>query len=215
MCTLYTVPVSMLNPLIAQLEKDYPSNHDGCSAIGLVDQQSALDIAVLWRFQSMGFRNFVKTLRTLAKSVTRVCVHMRAATQGFPSVANCHFFDTDSGDWAYCHNGIIHDVPHRVDSLAIGPQLDNRDPGDLTQFPRHWDFANVIAANQHTGDIVVHRSRCGTLYVSPDFTAFGSRRLSPDWYEVTHKGWYYVVRGYESPNPSNTDIPPDQVLLDC
>jgi len=193
MCTMYTVPVSMLNPLIDQLEKDYPSNHDGCSAIGLPDQWVDGDTAILWRFQSMGFGNFVKTLRILSRSVSRVCVHMRAATQGFPSVANCHFFDTDSGDWTYCHNGMIHDTLHRVDSLAIGPQLDGREYGDLVSFPSHWDFANVIAANQCTGSVVVHRSRCGKLYASPYYTAFGSRPLATDWQEVTNKGWYRVV----------------------
>lgn len=191
MCTLYTVPSSDIDPLIDQIGRDAHSNNDGYSAIGVDPTDTSDGSTIQWRFQTMRFGTFVSTLRTLSRSVPRVCVHLRAATQGGHSVSNCHFFDTDCGDWVYAHNGMIDNSPYRVDSLAIGGKLSDVYPDELQPLPRYWRFANIIAVHDETGCVAVHRSTAGRLYGTPDCRSFGTNPLNDSWAAV-QPGWWYV-----------------------
>lgn len=199
MCTLYAVPSSFVPKLIPRLREDSEYNPDGFSAVGVCTNFSTPDgplyrSCIRWRFQTLDFREFASFLKMFRQTVDTVCVHLRAATAGHVGIPNCHFFDTPDGNWTYCHNGIIPCTFYRVDSLAIGDQLNGRIVHDLPNLPYHWDYANVIAIHNASGAVYVHRSQRGKMYCNESGTMFGSSPFEK-WVAYDQIGWIQLDSG--------------------
>ena len=189
MCTLHLFHDSAKAQHLKQITDDWSTNEDGASAI-LLDQFGN----VYFRFQTTDLRCLLSVIKT--SKAARYVVHLRAATTSTQGVSGCHGFDSDSGEWIYFHNGVIFSSDsfrHRVDSLALGDELDNHDDIDsgryvwLPDWSRH-NFANVIAYHTFESELFVHRSHHGRLH--HDGAGNWSTNPINGAYLPVEPGWY-------------------------
>lgn len=205
MCTIHLfdgVNPDVKQRHLEQIEKDWKSNPDGGSVLILDDHNE-----VTIRFQTIKLRYLMAMLKT-SKGTTYV-VHLRNSTTAQQGVPGCHMFDSPSGEWIYCHNGIIWGAgyKHRVDSLQLGNELDSLayvDDKEIT-LP-NWqdhDFANVIAYHTIERRLFVHRSYSGQLHHDGD--NWSSLRIDHNYNSVS-PGWY-------NPDGSPIEVYPERRVI--
>lgn len=215
MCTIHTfdgVNADTKDRHLQQIADDWKTNRDGGSVIILDDHNE-----VIVRFQTTKLKHLLSCIKT--SKGTRYVVHLRASTTPQVGVGGCHMFDSPSGEWIYCHNGIIRTKDaeaYRVDSIALGDELDCESVVSEKELIlpdwSHHGFANVIAYNSMTASIFIHRSNGGQLHHDGKGN-WSSHRIdrnyspvSPGWYTLTGEALlqypetpvvsYYRYKGY-------------------
>lgn len=175
---------------LQQIADDWKNNRDGGSVLILDDHNE-----VIVRLQTTKLKHLLSCIKS--SKGTRYVVHLRASTTSQTGVGGCHMFDSPSGDWVYCHNGIIHSAEaskHRVDSLCLGPELDSEsDISEEAIVLPDWSgysFANVIAYNSVFATLFIHRSHSGQLHTDGKGN-WSTCRIDRN-YEALAAGWYAI-----------------------
>ena len=184
MCTIHVFPAEHTTEHVKQIELDYNANPDGASLIVIQENEIVL------RIQSLTLTPVIKLLKAKHNAGTLFAVHLRASTSWgnhCQPINGCHWFSTTSGDWTYCHNGIIRQGERlRVDSLILDNWLDGFEPDELEDLPYNW--ANVVAVHS-SGHVMVHRSKQGSLYRSLDCKRYSTKPM-PDVGCPVKVGWH-------------------------
>ncbi len=184
MCTIHLFPAEYAAEHIKHIELDYVSNCDGTSLLVIEGGE------IVSRIQSLKLATVVKALKQKHSTETLFAVHLRASTSwdtGCQAINGCHWFPTTSGDWTYCHNGIIEQGRHlRVDSLILDNWLNGFEPEELEALPYSW--ANVVAVH-NSGRVMIHRSKQGSLYSSLDCKRYSTKPMLEVDYPVS-AGWH-------------------------
>lgn len=186
MCTLHVFSGHRATKAahLKQIASDLAWNSDGSSVI-MLDECNQ----VYSRAQYMRPADLLAAIRK--SNASRYIVHLRSATSWTTGVSGCHMFDTTSGDWIYCHNGVIREgAGLRVDSLILNETLDRVYPDELA--PLQYGFANVIAIHQPTDTILIHRSIGGSLTTDGNGN-WSSHSISADYVAFDEIGWFDVI----------------------
>jgi hypothetical protein len=182
MCTIYTFDARSKADFLKRICRDWESNPDGGSLVAIHRGKVAM------RLQTPQKKVLASAIAST--SAERFVVHLRAATTMATGVSGCHMFDSPSGEWIYCHNGVIPNPDRlRVDSLALGEDLD-RGWSELPDWSR-YGFCNVIAVRHGRGDaeVFIHRSMGGTLFTD-DEGNWSSKPVNTRFRPVEQGGWH-------------------------
>ena len=182
MCTIhvFTGDFATKKRHTKQIITDYLGNYDGSSAI-LLDENND----VFLRVQCTQLCDLMAIIR--ATKARTYIVHLRASTSSTEGIPGCHMFDTTSGDWTYCHNGVISQGRGlRVDSLILDDSLDSVYPDELETLP--YGFANVVAYHHATRMIVIHRSTGGRLTTDSNGN-WSTNAITADYKDFETVGW--------------------------
>jgi hypothetical protein len=103
-------------------------------------------------------------------------------------------FDSPTGQFIYCHNGIINEgFRHRVDSMIVGEILDAEAGlyGREYYYPEisHWDFANLIVLDTETDTLLIHKSYSGRLHHDGKGN-WSTNRINGKYKAPLHDGWF-------------------------
>lgn len=187
MCTIHRFTSEHSASHIAAIRNEWNDNPDGCVIIE-IDESSN----VVGMFKTVSKDSAIRYL--LNSIAAEFIVHLRAATGSNVSIATIHGFTSRCGEWVYVHNGVIPnadnyiDVPY-VDSLAIGEILHRCDDAGFSE-PLPFDYANVIAVNVISGDIMCHKSSGGSLHHNPLTGSISTRPIKGCDKPVKVVGWF-------------------------
>lgn len=187
MCTIHRFTAEHMANHITAIRSEWDDNPDGCVIIELDDNGN---VAAMLKTLSRD-----SAIRYIRDSVAaQFIVHLRAATGSNISITTTHGFTSRCGEWLYVHNGIIDeaenylDFPY-VDSLAIGEVLPKCDDNGFSN-PLPFNYANVIAVNVISGDIMCHRSIGGSLHYNPETGSVSTRPIKGCDTPVKEIGWF-------------------------
>jgi len=192
MCTIHTFsglcPDTKHRHLV-QIEQDWKTNDDGGSLL-LLDEHNQCYL----RMQCTQLKHLLACIKS--SKASRYVVHLRASTTMVTGVPGCHMFDSPSGQYIYCHNGIIRQGDkYRVDSMIVGDVLDNEcgEYGDDYYYPdmAHWDFANLIVLDTISDKLLIHKSYSGRLHHDGKGN-WSTNRINGKYKSPVHDGWYAV-----------------------
>lgn len=175
MCTIYTFTPSLRDEALLAARHDRRFNGDGASLIVVDGARVVLSIAGVWDTMVL---NILRALPE--KRWTRAFLHLRAATGGEVTTANCHGWgDRATGTKYVQHNGWINRrTDTAVDSQSIVEWIELGGTAEALSLLRDEAFANVFLIDEGTGVYYVHRSLTGSLYTDGNgnfgTTPFGS-----------------------------------------
>lgn len=187
MCTIHRFTAEHMANHIHAIRNEWDSNPDGCVIIELDDNGN---VSAMLKTLSRD-----SAIRYIRDSVAaQFIVHLRAATGSNISITTTHGFTSRCGEWLYVHNGIIDDAENYldfpyVDSLAIGEILPKCDDNGFSN-PLPFNYANVIAVNVISGDIMCHRSIGGSLHYNPETGSVSTRPIKGCDIPVKEIGWF-------------------------
>lgn len=192
MCVLHCFDCDAKPRHIDRIVLDWQTNNDGGSVCFLNDEGD-----VFLRCQCVELQQLIDLLWLVDAS--RYMVHLRMSTTPVDGVQGCHMFDSPDGSWTYAHNGVIYTQEakrYRVDSLVLGNELERANSqvhGTVTNGLPDWqehDFANVLALDNLSGTLYVHRSEYGKL--TTDHNGNWSTVAVDGTYHPLKAGWYNV-----------------------
>ena len=168
MCTIYTYTLQQAAPFQARIHSDWERNNDGATALFFKDGKCVM------KFSSLELISFMAVLVS-AEGYDRVFVHLRAATQGAKSIANCHGWgDRATGTTYVMHNGILSSRNYAVDSQRIVADIEMVGvDGALTNLEEDF-FANVFIIDERSGIYYVSKGIAGSLHMddSGNFSSY-------------------------------------------
>lgn len=187
MCTIHRFTAEYSANHIHAIRSEWDSNPDGCVIIELDDNGN-----VSAMFKTLSRDSAIRYIRDSVAA--QFIVHLRAATGSNISIATTHGFTSRCGEWLYVHNGIIEDAENYldfpyVDSLAIGEVLPKCDENGFSN-PLPFSYANVIAVNVISGDIMCHKSVGGSLHYNPDTGSVSTRAIKGCDTPLRKVGWF-------------------------
>ena len=103
-------------------------------------------------------------------------------------------FDSPSGQFIYCHNGIIPaGQKYRVDSMIVGDVLDAECGQSKEDYYlpiiSHWDFANLIVLDTIADCLLVHKSYSGRLH-HDGLGNWSTNRINSRYRSPDNDGWF-------------------------
>lgn len=152
MCTIYAFNRDNKKQFVAQILSDWKSNPDGFSCLYRNDEDWSL-------FKSTSYEQTELFLYLV--NADQYFAHLRMGTTRYYGITRCH--GLMGGDWVIFHNGVI-EHPGDLDSKGIALLFEKFSVDTAIAAVSSERFANVIAVNPDTGEVLVFRSITGTLY---------------------------------------------------
>ena len=190
MCTIHTFnglcPDTKHRHLV-QIEQDWTTNNDGGSVL-LLDEHNQCYV----RLQCTQLKHLLNVIKS--SKASRYVVHLRASTTATTGVPGCHMFDSPTGQFIYCHNGIIPaGHKYRVDSMIVGDVLDAECGQTKEEYflpiISHWDFANLIVLDTIADCLIVHKSYSGRLH-HDGLGNWSTNRINSRYRSPDCDGWF-------------------------